>query len=334
MPDRFEPGGEPPTIEWPPRRPSRRSRRIPLFVALILLLFFFTSGTTISLYVDSLWFTSLGYLRVFWTALDLRAGVFIGFALVTFAILYTAFTALRPRNLAHLGSTNTILINGQPLTFNVEPVLKLAAPVIAAVAGLIAGAGLMTEWPTFALYWFGGPGAGLSPDPTFGRPIGFYLFTLPAWQLLVGWLNVLALLVVAAAVFYAVITHGPIAPGRSRFGTAARGGSWRGVSFAFGALLLVMAARVYLSRFDLLYDTHAIFSGVNYTDAHIQIPGLLLVALALVLGALVAFGNAITRGQLRWVIAAAVPAVVVYAGTALAAGYVSNFIVKPNELVR
>ena len=25
-------------------------------------------------------------------------------------------------------------------------------------------------------------------DPIFGRPLGFYLFTLPAWQLIAGWL--------------------------------------------------------------------------------------------------------------------------------------------------
>ncbi|HVB37504.1 MAG TPA: UPF0182 family protein [Vicinamibacterales bacterium] len=330
MPDRFDPGGEHPTIEWPPRR--RRSHRGLLAAALILLVLFLTSGTSISLYVDSLWFSSLGYVRVFWKALDLRAGVFLGFAIVTFAVLYTAFTALRPRDLGHLSSTNTILINGQPLTFPVAPVLKLASLVIAAVAGLIAGAGLMTEWPTFALYWYGVAGTGLSPDPIFGRPVGFYLFTLPAWQIIIGWLNVLALLIMAAAIFYAVITRRPAMPGRGPFPSL--GGSWRGVSFAFGMLLLVMAGRVYLSRFDRLYDTHPIFSGVNYTDAHIQIPGLLIVAIALAAGALLALANAAGRGQLRWVIVAAAPAVLVYAGVALTAGYVSNFIVKPNELVR
>ena len=332
MPDRFDPGDERPPIEWPPQR-RQRSHRGLLFALLILLVIFLTSGTSISLYVDSLWFSSLGYVRVFWKALDLRAGVFLGFAAVTFAVLYTAFTALRPRDLGHLSSTNTILINGQPLTFPVEPVLKLAALVIAAVAGLIAGAGLMTEWPIFALYWYGGPGNGAA-DPIFGRPVGFFLFTLPAWQLIIGWLNVLALLVLAAAVFYAIITHGPALQGRGRGHFLASGASWRGVSAAFGALLLVMAGRVYLSRFERLYDTHAIFSGVNYTDAHIQIPGLLVVAIALAAGGLVALANAVGRGRLRWIIAAAVPAVLIYAGTALTAGYVSSFIVKPNELVR
>ena len=29
-------------------------------------------------------------------------------------------------------------------------------------------------------------------DPIFGRPLPFYLFTLPAWQLVTGWLLTIA----------------------------------------------------------------------------------------------------------------------------------------------
>ena len=32
-------------------------------------------------------------------------------------------------------------------------------------------------------------------DPIFGRPLTFYLFTLPAWQLIAGWLMTLAVVV-------------------------------------------------------------------------------------------------------------------------------------------
>ena len=60
---------------------------------------------------------------------------------------------------------------------------------------------------------------------------------------------------------------------------------WRGFSLAFAFLLLVVAMRVYLSRFDALFEEHTVFSGVNYTDAHITLPGLLVVCAALIVGA-------------------------------------------------
>ncbi|HVC19710.1 MAG TPA: UPF0182 family protein [Vicinamibacterales bacterium] len=330
MPERFEPGGQPPIIEWPPRRP--RSHRGLITALAILLVIFLTSGTSISLYVESLWFSSLGYAGVFWKSLDLRSTVFVGVALVTFLVLYIGLTLLRPRDLSHL-SSRSILINGQPLAFPVEPILKLATVVIAVLGGLIAGAGLMSDWPTFALYWYGHQAAaGAMVDPIFGRPVAFYLFTLPAWELIVGWLNVLAVLMLAAAVFYTAITQAPATLGRGRIARPA--GAWRGLSITIGLLLLVVAARVYLGRFDRLYQTHPIFSGVDYTDAHIDLPGLLIVSIALAAGAVVAFVNAAGAARLRWVIAAVIPAILVYAGMSMTSWYVSSFIVKPNELSR
>ena len=59
---------------------------------------------------------------------------------------------------------------------------------------------------------------------------------------------------------------------------------WRGVLVAFAFFLLMLAAQVYLSRFGTLLDAHTIFSGVNYTDAHVIITGMLVVAVALLSG--------------------------------------------------
>ena len=61
---------------------------------------------------------------------------------------------------------------------------------------------------------------------------------------------------------------------------------WRGFSIAFAFLLLVLAMRVYLGRFERLLDDHTIFGGVTYTDAHITLTGMLVVCAALVLGAI------------------------------------------------
>ena len=45
-------------------------------------------------------------------------------------------------------------------------------------------------------------------DPIFGRPLSFYLFTLPAWQLVSGWLMTLAVWSARSRAFFVAITGG------------------------------------------------------------------------------------------------------------------------------
>src|SRR5436190_1521077 len=111
-------------------------------------------------------------------------------------------------------------------------------------------------------------------------------------------------------------------------------GTWRGLSISVAIVLLALAVRVYLGRFERLFDDHTIFSGITYTDAHITLAGMLIVAGALVLGAVLALINAVAAPRLRWLVAAVAPAAACYIGVGVVGWYVSSFIVKPNELVR
>ena len=45
-------------------------------------------------------------------------------------------------------------------------------------------------------------------DPIFGKPLNFFLFTLPAWQLIAEWLLTLSIITCALAVFFILITGG------------------------------------------------------------------------------------------------------------------------------
>jgi uncharacterized membrane protein (UPF0182 family) len=98
--------------------------------------------------------------------------------------------------------------------------------------------------------------------------------------------------------------------------------------------LLVIALRVYIGRFTLLFQDHTIFGGATYTDVHIMLPGLLVLCAALVLGAGIAAVNAASAQRGRWLVAAIVPAAVCFLVLQVVGWYVSNFIVKPNQLVR
>jgi hypothetical protein len=109
---------------------------------------------------------------------------------------------------------------------------------------------------------------------------------------------------------------------------------WRGFSVAFAFLLLILAMRAYIARFERLFDEHTIFGGVTYVDAHVMLPGMLAVCAALVLGAAITTINVVSVPRARWLLAAFAPAAVCYVVLQIIGWYVSSFIVKPNELVR
>jgi uncharacterized membrane protein (UPF0182 family) len=308
----------PESIDLP--RTSRPPRRRGLLLILAVLAgIVFGGRTALSYYVDLLWFGSLGYGDVFWKTLSLQSGIFTVFATATFLILYGSFLALRRAHLGDLPSGQTIFIGGQPVRLPVEPVLRLVALGISLAIAVATGAGMMVEWPTLALFWYALRTTGGLVDPIFGKPLTFFLFTLPAWQLIVGWLLTLAAITCVLAVFFILITGGTRALARRRSYVTL---PWRGLSVTFAFLLLILAISAYVGRFERLLDDHTVFGGVTYTDAHVTLTGMLVVCAALVLGAVIAAVNAASVPRGRWLVVQVV------------GWYVSSFIVKPNELVR
>lgn len=316
------------TADWTPSRPPRRRGRFLLLALAALVLF--GGGTSLSFYVDSLWFDSLGFADIFWKTLRIQSTVFSIFTLATFVLLYAAYAALKPAQLDL--TSGPILINGQPLRLPVEPVLRTIALIASAFLAAVTGLGMMAEWTTFAIYWHQVPAAaGATLDPIFGRPTTFYLFTLPVWQLVAGWLTSIAVIVAVVSVFFAVVAGGSRAITRS---SLSRSHALRGVSVAGAFLLLAFAADTYVGRFSRMLDDHTIFAGITYTDAHVLVPGLLYVSIALVLGALVCAINAVAAPKMRFVAVAVVPAFATWVMVSVAAWYVNGFVVKPNELAR
>jgi len=316
------------TIDW-----EKRPRRLRGFflVLLLILVAIFGLRTTLSYYVDALWFGSLGFGDVFRKMLGLQWLTFAASFLATFLVLYGWFLALRHWYQLDVLSGGLIFIGNQPVRLPVERILRLIVLFATLIISGIVGVSMMWDWQTFALYWYAPRASGGAVDPIFGKPFHFYFFSLPAWQLITGWLLALAVLACVVAFFFILISGGTqvFAGRRSRLPLP-----WRGFSIAFAFLLLIVAMQVYLSRFEALFAEHTIFSGVTYTDAHVTLRGLLIVAWALVLGALISLVNVVVAPRARRLVFAIIPAGVCYLAVQMVGWYVGNFIVKPNELVR
>ena len=310
-----------------PPRWSRRSRN--LVILAVIAAVFFGSRTAVSYYVEALWFGSLGYADVFWKKLGIQWAVFGVFAAVTFLVLYGVFLALKRRHADELRESQTIMIGGEMVNLPVERFLRLIALGVALFIAAVTGLGMTAEWPVLALYWHAPSGLASVADPIFGRPLNFYLFTLPAWQLMAGWLMTLAVVTCATAVALILIVRA-LAMGRGLYAPL----PWRGFSFTFAFLLLAIALRVYLARFGQLFVDHTVFSGVTYTDSHVWIPGMSVIGVVLALGAVIAIVNGVWMARVRWLVASIIPALACFFVFQVYGWYVSSFIVKPNELVR
>jgi uncharacterized protein len=317
-------------------RPGPRRRRPILRLAIVALALIFGGATLLSYYVKSLWFASLGYGEVFWKTLGFQSAVFTAFAAATLGILFGGFFALEPTQLRPGGSGTVIMVNGQPVQLPVGRVLRFLAFLGSAIVALITAGRMASGWPTFALWWYGRPSATLlagadhAVDPILGRPVAFYLFTLPAWAAIAGWLITIAVLLLVVAVFFTAVSRGP------DMIRGLRPASWvpRGLASTWALFLVALAAQVWLGRYELLLDDHTIFAGATYTDVHVRLTAIAIVAALLVVGALAAAFAGMTRRSLVWLAGAPAPAAAAYLLAGIVAAYVNGFIVKPNELVR
>src|SRR6185503_14660803 len=155
--------------------------------------------------------------------------------------------------------------------------------------------------------------------------------TLPAWQLAAGWFTTVAVLTFGMGLLFFVMSGGTTAIWQRGFVDV---NGRRRFMLATAPLIVAIAARIYLGRFERLFDDHTTFAGITYTDAHVTVTGMLLVAIALAAGAIAAVVAAYIAPRARWLAAAVLPAAVLYLGTGAIGAYVESFVVKPNQIVR
>jgi uncharacterized membrane protein (UPF0182 family) len=311
--------------------PTRRRWRRWVILAAIILAFMLLRS--VSIYVEALWFDSLGYASVYWYTLRLKLALFFIFLLLTLVILRAAFWLLERMFAASALERRVVMINNQAVSFAPARFVRPAAWIVSILISFITGLSMSGEWEQFALY-MNQPATALT-DPIFHKPLGFYLFTLPVYQMLSAWLLFLAFVILCAAIVFTLLSIpqklksiSGAATGASRMGYAA-------ISGALSIFLLIFAWYIYLSRYHFLWEDHQSFSGISYTEANYLVPGLTIVVITLLVSCALLLFNALSERRLRLIIASiALPILVFLFATLLVPAYVTSFIVKPNELGR
>src|SRR6266478_5438830 len=310
-----------------------RRRRWGWWLLGAIVIFVFAASRGLSIYISALWFGSLGYSAVYWYMFKLKLALFAIFFVLTVLILRGSFWLIERAFASIAFDRRTIMVNQQPVNFSPSRVLRPLAWVVSVLAGLVFGLGMRDAWRSFALYFHGSSGD-LS-DPIFNQPLGFYLFTLPVYEAFSTWLLYLSIIVLIGAAIYALLAV--TQQGLSSAGdlAKARKTSLATVSSAMAVFLVILAWQLLLARYPYLWDDHQTFSGVTYVEANYLLPALRWVAIAMILGAAISLVNAFAMRRVRvLIVAVAIPLLVYVIGAVLVPAYVTNFIVKPNELGR
>jgi hypothetical protein len=293
-------------------------------------------GLTSDFLVDWVWFSAIGYLDVFWTVLAGKAvlffAVFLGSALLLWVNGTLASRFARRRGYARLAAFEREAAGVQTLPELLD-LMRRRLPwrlLIAGVAGVLAilvAAGEVSNWDVLLRFVYQVPYG--QSDPLYGKDIGFYLLSLPAYVVLKNWILLTLVLsfFVAGAVYW---VHGDIEFNQQRLSMSptaiAHGSALLGLFFA------VKAWSYGLDRFLLLYGDNGVVVGASYTDTHIALPVLWLLVGLSVIAALACWANLRVRTY-KLPIAGAV--LVFGSSLVLALVFPALFqlvFVKPNEL--
>lgn len=310
---------------FPPRpdRPQSPGSNKTLWIIIALFLLLISFNWIVATYTNWTWFQAMSYDDVWLKQFGYKIVLFVIGFFVALLFMWGNWIIARKRALR--------------TTSPLQPqILKLgwAKWVIALVAIFLSfgfGTGVSSQWET-ALQFLYRTSYGAA-DPLFGQDVSFYLFNLPIFEFIQGWISSLLFVTLAGAVaIYAGNNLVDLQKGQWHPQTIAL--IRRHIVVLLGLLLLVWAAGYLLDIYQLVYSQRGTVFGAGYTDIHATQPALILQMVFLLLTAVAVFINYF-RFNMRLVLITGglwLAATVLVAG--LYPGLLQRYAVEPNELER
>jgi len=309
---------------------TKKQYLIGLFIIILLVIVsFFKLG--LNLYVDWLWFTAVGYTKVFTTALlsNLAVRVSVAVWLFIFFFINLIFTKREILKQKHNITNDNIIPLKEALISKILSPKRLTIFYIVAsflLAFMFSSVGA-NQWLIVQKYLhrqsFG------VVDPLFGKDVGFYVFSLPFFEFIYSLLmlsSIIGIILVAALYFLAD-------PRQFQRG----GGVTRAklhVSLLVAFILILQAANYWFSTYNLLQSSRGVAYGASYTDVHAQLPALKILMVIAIISAVLVIVNVFLR-KMRWVVGSIILLVassIVLGG--IFPGFVQKFIVDPDEFTK
>ena len=303
--------------------PTQLGGRLKWVILIAGLVLFVVALTLLrGLFTDWLWFGSLGYRDVYIKILVTKIVLFLGgagvFALISSIILYRA----------HRVSEGPEEI---PLPPQIRNVLKrlifwgtlVGVGVLSTIFGIIAAG----QWEVFLR--FDNAAAFGVTDPVYGKDVSFYVFALPLFDFLQGWMlgaTVVTLLATFAIYFINFSFRG--------VGLQITSGVKLLVSIKGSAIMFIVGAGLWLDRWGLVLSDNGAVYGAAYTDIHARKNALLILTIIAIASGILILINAYIR-QIRLFVGAV--ALFVVLGVILGVIWpnaMQRLTVRPSEFAR
>ncbi|MDB5083064.1 MAG: hypothetical protein JWP00_4988 [Chloroflexi bacterium] len=317
--------GQMPTM----RMPSFGRGSVLLIVLAVLIAALFLLGPNLlNLWTDFMWFQEVQQTNVFWVRLWQPLLVFAIAFVVAFAVIMINVSVAR-----RFGPSGPVIdsqdnpmaaLLGGGLRF-----LNLAFVVGAVFISLIMAGAASSNWQTILFYFNAAPWT--EKENIFNNSIGFYIFNVPFFSFLQGWmvgLFVVSLIAALSVYFLRFSLSGRVftfTPGIKTH------------TSVLGAILLALFALGYqISNWNLVYSSRGRAYGTSATDYDAQFPANTILTFIVAAAALLLLGNIFIRDTRRGVsLLVAASAIWLVSHVLVGSIYPSvyqNFSVKPNEI--
>jgi len=298
-------------------------RKVLLVLLVVLFMLFVLFMLLSGFYTDLLWFQSLGLSSVFWTAIKAKVGVFLIFSLLF--LLFFLINLLIARKLSGWGG----FFLPDQRSYITSGMVNVVVVVAALILSLMNGLGAIGQWDTMLRYLNQRPFGVL--DPIFSQDVAFYVFTLPVYRFLRGWLmEVFVFALLGSAALYLV----------SQLASWKQFSLWltRKASLhlaVLGALLLLVVAWGYkLNAFELLYSSQGVAFGASYTDVHARLLAYNLSFWAVILCVLLLLGGVAAKRPWILAVGGGLWLLVALGLGGVYPAFMQQFEVQPNELFK
>ncbi len=304
---------------------QRQRRGSIVFIVVLLLALLLCSRYIAESFIAYAWWSEMRQLDTWLNLLLYGTGPVALAALLFFAVFFTAFETGFRKSGSHAPLFGVLK----------RKVVTRIALVVFALFGIFVANATVDSWTV--VRYFGGlrlpPSAAEYVDPIFKRPLHFYFFTLPFYNLLLQAILVGAVLTLL--IYWAAMNAEKLSQRLPSYSASTGSFQFDSVTFrdAFNTgfvrtiavvFLLALAVKIYFDRYTLLLDDHGQYLvGVDWVADHLIIP----LQWMLILGAIAAAGLVLVRrGRLALLLLLLLP--VRFFVPPLIAG----LYVRPNEL--
>jgi uncharacterized membrane protein (UPF0182 family) len=251
----------------------RRWQLLVLLCLVVLLLVLFLLQAIADAYTNYLWYRSIDETMVWRSMVETKLGlglVFSGtFFLACWASLWAvdSLSAVDPYSMPE----HDLVRRYQASLGRYRLTVRTTVALLLAIAVGVGTAGQWQHW----LMFVNGVRFPLK-DPQFGRNVGFYVFRLPFLSFLVDW-SLVALLVLLIVTAFAHFLNGSL---------RTSGPSPRADPHVVGHLSLILAVMAlvraagyfFVDRYALDLSNNGVVAGADYTDVHVRLPAMSVLA--------------------------------------------------------